>query len=88
MVCHETYKDEKGNWLYPEEIEKISNNKIIKKSDKKGNCRTVSLCLNQKNTIDPETMINHYGTDAVRWFILSDSPPIKMFNGRHRCSSF
>ena len=30
MVCHETYKDEKGNWLYPDEVEKI-NNKINKK---------------------------------------------------------
>ena len=30
-----------------------------------------------KNTIDPETMISQYGADAVRWFILSDSPPEK-----------
>ncbi len=38
----------------------------------------LSLCQNQKkNTIDPETMINQYGADAVRWFILSDSPPDK-----------
>ena len=36
-----------------------------------------SLCQNQKNTIDPETMIKQYGADAVRWFILSDSPPEK-----------
>ena len=33
--------------------------------------------LNRKNTIDPETMIKQYGADAVRWFILSDSPPEK-----------
>ena len=32
MVCHETYKDTKGQWLYPDEIEKISLNKAIKKS--------------------------------------------------------
>ena len=37
----------------------------------------LSLCLNQKNTIDPEVMINEYGADAIRWFILSDSPPEK-----------
>ena len=36
-----------------------------------------SQCQNQKNTIDPEIMINQYGADAVRWFILSDSPPEK-----------
>ena len=41
MVCHETYKDEKGEWLYPEEIQKISKSLSIKKSDKKSNCRCV-----------------------------------------------
>jgi len=79
MVCHETYKDEKGNWLYPEEIEKISNNKTIKKSDKKKVIvgPSESMSKSKRNTIDPEIMINHYGADAVRWFILSDSPPDK-----------
>ena len=36
-----------------------------------------SMSKSKKNTIDPETMINQYGADAVRWFILSDSPPEK-----------
>ena len=35
------------------------------------------MSKSKRNTIDPETMINHYGADAVRWFILSDSPPDK-----------
>ena len=34
MVCHETYKDENGNWLYPDEIEKDEKNNFIKKNDK------------------------------------------------------
>ena len=34
MVCHETYKDKKGNWLYPDEIEKINVNTAVKKIDK------------------------------------------------------
>ena len=34
MVCHESYKDGNGNWLYPSEIEKIDNKTIVKKSDK------------------------------------------------------
>ena len=33
MVCHESYKDEAGNWLYPEEVEKISKDKAKKKSN-------------------------------------------------------
>ena len=36
-----------------------------------------SMSKSKKNTIDPETMIEKYGADAVRWFILSDSPPEK-----------
>ena len=79
MVCHETYKDEDGNWLYPEEIEKGNNDLLIKKSDKKKVVvgPSESMSKSKKNTIDPETMIKQYGADAVRWFILSDSPPEK-----------
>ena len=79
MVCHETYKDEKGKWLYPEEVKKISNNTVVKKND---NSKVTvgpseSMSKSKKNTIDPEIMIKQYGADAVRWFILSDSPPEK-----------
>ena len=35
------------------------------------------MSKSKKNTIDPEEMINNYGADAVRLFILSDSPPEK-----------
>ena len=79
MVCHETYKDSNGNWLYPEEVDKQSSGKVLKKSDKSevkiG--PSESMSKSKKNTVDPETMINQYGADAVRWFILSDSPPEK-----------
>ncbi len=78
MVCHESYKDMEGNWLYPDEVEKRNNN-FVKKVDQS---KVVvgppeSMSKSKKNTIDPETMINHYGADSVRWFILSDSPPEK-----------
>ena len=33
MVCHESYKDQNGEWLYPDEIKKISSNSAVKKSD-------------------------------------------------------
>ena len=36
-----------------------------------------SMSKSKKNTIDPEKMIEIYGADAVRLFILSDSPPEK-----------
>ena len=79
MVCHETYKDNKGNWMYPDEVEKIDTQNVIKKKDK---TKIIvgppeSMSKSKKNTVDPETMIKKYGADAVRWFILSDSPPEK-----------
>tara|TARA_Y100000992_G_C21267435_1_gene494693 strand:- start:213 stop:2627 length:2415 start_codon:yes stop_codon:yes gene_type:complete len=79
MVCHETYKDSDGNWLYPEEIEKINEKKAINKLKKTEVTigASESMSKSKKNTIDPETMIKQYGADAVRWFILSDSPPEK-----------
>ena len=79
MVCHETYRDEKGKWVSPEEIKKNEKNEFIKISD--GTKITVgpseSMSKSKKNTIDPENMIKTYGADAVRWFIVSDSPPEK-----------
>ena len=79
MVCHESYKGEDGNWLYPDEVEKINSTTVFKKADK---TKVVvgpseSMSKSKKNTVDPETMINRYGADSVRWFILSDSPPEK-----------
>ena len=35
------------------------------------------MSKSKKNTVDPEVMIKRFGADAVRWFILSDSPPEK-----------
>ena len=79
MVCHETYKDKNGNWLYPNEIIKDKNNKFKKISDNSDIIvgTSESMSKSKKNTIDPEEMIKRYGADAVRWFILSDSPPEK-----------
>ncbi len=79
MVCHETYKDIQGNWVYPEEVEKNDVGELVKKIDnskiKVG--PSESMSKSKKNTVDPEIMIKQYGADAVRWFILSDSPPEK-----------
>ena len=77
MVCHETYKNEKNQFLYPEEIEKNSDGKHVTKKDNKkvlvGSSEAMSK--SKKNIVDPEEMINLYGADSIRWFILSDSPP-------------
>jgi len=79
MVCHETYKDANGKWLSPEEIEKNKTNEFIKVSDQTKITvgPSESMSKSKKNVIDPEGMIKSYGADAIRWFILSDSPPEK-----------
>jgi leucyl-tRNA synthetase len=71
MVCHETYKNLEGKWLSPEQVKNIDNKKniIVGPSE--------SMSKSKRNVIDPEDMIITYGADAVRWFILSDSPPEK-----------
>ena len=78
MVCHETYKDENGVWLNPKEVEiSNKNNYFIKGSPQKKVLvgASESMSKSKKNTVDPEEMITNYGADAVRLFILSDSPP-------------
>ena len=79
MVCHETYKDQNGKWLSPSEIEKNSDGIFQKISDKTKVIvgPSESMSKSKKNVVDPENMINSYGADSVRWFILSDSPPEK-----------
>ncbi len=79
MVCHETYKDKNNKWISPDEIEKNSNGEYIAKKDMSKVIVGASEAMSKskKNIIDPESMIKIYGADAVRWFILSDSPPEK-----------
>ena len=79
MVCHETYKDNSGNWVSPEEIEIINNKKVLKKNNsiEINIGPSESMSKSKKNIIDPQKIIDNYGADAVRFFILSDSPPEK-----------
>ncbi len=80
MVCHETYKDEKGNWLSPDEVISVDGKNYVKKDDKSKKIAigpSESMSKSKKNTIDPENIINNFGADSVRLFILSDSPPEK-----------
>ena len=80
MVCHETYKDQKNNWLSPEEIFSEDGKNFYKKLDQNEKVTigpSESMSKSKKNTIDPEKIIKEYGADATRLFILSDSPPEK-----------
>jgi leucyl-tRNA synthetase len=77
MVCHETYSDEDGNWLYPEEVKPDGKGAMIRVE---GGApvsvgRSVSMSKSKRNVVDPEQIIDTYGADTARLFMLSDSPP-------------
>ncbi len=80
MVCHETYKDQNNNWLHPEEVttEDGKNYYKVNNLNEKVIVGPIeSMSKSKKNTIEPAKMIEKYGADSVRLFILSDSPPEK-----------
>ena len=75
MVTHKTYKTEGGEWINPEEIN-FNSGKLL---DEKGNSvvsgKIEKMSKSKKNVVDPTNIINLYGADTARWFMLSDSPP-------------
>ena len=75
MVCHPTFKTEKGEWVFPKDA-KFENGKYFLNNNIKvikGDSQAMSK--SKKNVVDPDDIIKIYGSDTVRWFILSDSPP-------------
>ncbi len=80
MVCHETYKNNKNEWVSPDEVFTNNGKKFFLKKEPNLEVKvgpSESMSKSKKNTIDPENIINQYGADAVRFFILADSPPEK-----------
>jgi leucyl-tRNA synthetase len=77
MVCHETYQDGAGNWLNPEELEKHSAGDFTVRAtgEKVIVGPSIKMSKSKKNVVDPTGIIETYGADTARWFMLSDSPP-------------
>ena len=77
MVTHETYQDAAGKWLFPSELIKGEDGTFT--HEKTGESVTVGATIkmskSKRNVIDPEAILETYGADAARLFILSDSPP-------------
>ena len=78
MVIHASYKDKNGKWLYPEEVysddgkhfSKIDNAPVIMG-------RAEKMSKSKKNIVAPSDIIEKYGADTARMYLLSDSPPEK-----------
>ncbi len=76
MVCHKTYRNKSGEWVFPNDVIEVNGKKIDKNNKEEiVEGPSESMSKSKKNVIDPEAVINLYGADSVRWFMLSDSPP-------------
>jgi len=76
MVTHETYRAGDGSWLSPDEVKKSGDDWIhIESGQPVTPGRVEKMSKSKRNTVDPEPILAKYGADAVRWFMLSDSPP-------------
>jgi leucyl-tRNA synthetase len=77
MVCHETYRDDEGRWLFPSEVRPGEDGAFVHAKTGKPVTlgRSEKMSKSRKNVVDPETIIDTYGADTARIYMLSDSPP-------------
>jgi leucyl-tRNA synthetase len=80
MVTHETYKSEKGGWLLPTEIrfegEGEGRRAVELATGQPAVIGSIEkMSKSKKNLVDPDDIIEGWGADCARWFMLSDSPP-------------
>ncbi len=76
MVTHMTFTGPDGNWLSPDEVKNNMGSIVTVDGElpvKLG--RIEKMSKSKKNVVDPDDIVDQYGADAVRWFMLSDSPP-------------
>ena len=76
MVCHQSFKDQDGAWLFPEEVTKTADGWTHASTGQAIQAgRVEKMSKSKRNVVDPELIINNYGADTARLFMLSDSPP-------------
>jgi leucyl-tRNA synthetase len=69
MVCHQTYKNkETGKWISPEQAAEMPEDQVIVG-------RSEKMSKSKKNTVEPVLIVEGYGADVARLFMLSDTPP-------------
>jgi leucyl-tRNA synthetase len=76
MVNHETFKALDGRWLEPSTVEKHGDGYVERETGLSVAVgRSEKMSKSKKNVVDPTDIVDQYGADAVRWFMVSDSPP-------------
>ena len=78
MVLHATYQDKDAKWLHPEKVsEKDGKFFHTKSGEEVFQGKTEKMSKSKLNVIDLENMLSMHGADAIRMFVLSDSPAEK-----------
>lgn len=76
MVMHESYQDAQGEWIFPDQVKKTGNKAVLRDTGETVKIgRVEKMSKSKKNTIPPSAIIERFGADTARWFILSDNPP-------------
>jgi len=76
MVCHQTFQDKSGKWLFPTDVVKKGDAWVQIADDSEVTAgRIEKMSKSKRNVVDPELIIQNYGADTARLFMLSDSPP-------------
>jgi len=75
MVTHITYKNKSGDWLEPKDVEIVNGGLKDNNGQEVITGKIEKMSKSKKNVVDPNDIINSYGADTARWFMLSDSPP-------------
>ena len=77
MICHETYRDENGGWLFPTEVVDQGDGSFVHAKTGKPVTvgRSEKMSKSKRNVVDPEETLEGYGADTARLFMLSDNPP-------------
>ncbi len=76
MVCHETYQDNNNKWLLPGDVIHKGDNIFHRENGEAVKLgRSIKMSKSKKNVVDPADIVNSYGADTARLFMLSDSPP-------------
>ena len=80
MVIHETYRKTDGTWATPDEVlitesDNVRTAKLIETGETVEIGSVEKMSKSKRNTVDPTDILETYGADTARWFMLSDSPP-------------
>jgi leucyl-tRNA synthetase len=76
MVCHQTYQSADGEWLFPEEVEILDDGRVVDRAGRPVAAgRHEKMSKSKKNVVGLDAIVDTYGADTARLYLLSDSPP-------------